>query len=391
MSDNHSSAGGAVAADLIEDLKWVRQRVRNCRGAIESNQVEDKDVRGSLLRITDRLDDIIARLGMPGPAQQPSMREALRRLEEANEQLAAKRTDEQYQSMINAGQEPELDALDEARRNARSILAAQPPAAPVETGYNLATGERDNEETDPAYFRSSAGSVPPERRFLIDALDALEAIDSEIVLTGHMKELVDCALAARNADFTAAPQPSAGTVQWPEPKVTNPDIANPTSVPYLNCLIHRILDAQQDINFAANEEMNQSLCDAAALFDEVETALRRAAGIASGPQGARKWQIGIASATSSNVNWQQDWVTATTETEAAELAGSKGYYRNVRVRMAPQTAPTSLDLTEGQKHTLERIRLAKAAGIKLDRFWLDFEEKLLVGQALSRPHQGDPK
>lgn len=43
--------------------------------------------------------------------------------------------------------------------------------------------------------------VPHERRFLIDALDALEAIDSEIVLTGHLKELVDCALAARNADL----------------------------------------------------------------------------------------------------------------------------------------------------------------------------------------------
>jgi len=48
---------------------------------------------------------------------------------------------------------------------------------------------------------SSAGSARPERRFLIDALDALEAIDSEITLTGHLKELVDCALAARNADF----------------------------------------------------------------------------------------------------------------------------------------------------------------------------------------------
>lgn len=57
------------------------------------------------------------------------------------------------------------------------------------------------------------GTFPPlpearhqSGRFLIDALDALEAIDSEIVLTGHLKELVDCALAARNADFTAVPQ-----------------------------------------------------------------------------------------------------------------------------------------------------------------------------------------
>lgn len=48
--------------DLIEDLTWIRQRVRNCRGAVESGQITDKDVRGSLLRVSDRLDEIIARL-----------------------------------------------------------------------------------------------------------------------------------------------------------------------------------------------------------------------------------------------------------------------------------------------------------------------------------------
>jgi len=42
--------------------------------------------------------------------------------------------------------------------------------------------------------------VEPLRRFLVAALDALEAIDSEIALCGHLKELVDCALAARNAE-----------------------------------------------------------------------------------------------------------------------------------------------------------------------------------------------
>lgn len=65
--------------------------------------------------------------------------------------------------------------------------------------------------------------------------------------------------------------------KWPEPKVTNPDIAAPTGNAYINCLIHRVLDAQQDINHHANEGMSQSLCDAAALLDEVETALRTAA------------------------------------------------------------------------------------------------------------------
>jgi hypothetical protein len=49
--------------DLIEDLTWIRKRVRNCRGAIESGQVEDKDVRGALLLITDRLDTVLWRMG----------------------------------------------------------------------------------------------------------------------------------------------------------------------------------------------------------------------------------------------------------------------------------------------------------------------------------------
>jgi hypothetical protein len=48
--------------DLIEDLTWIRQRIRNCRGAIESGQMTDKDVHGGLSRVGDRLNDIIARL-----------------------------------------------------------------------------------------------------------------------------------------------------------------------------------------------------------------------------------------------------------------------------------------------------------------------------------------
>lgn len=75
----------------------------------------------------------------------------------------------------------------------------------------------------------------------------------------------------------AAPEGRKEAVAWPEPKVTNPDIANPTGVPYLDCLIHRLLDAQQDINLAANERMDQSLCDASSLIDEVETCIRRLA------------------------------------------------------------------------------------------------------------------
>ncbi len=34
-------------------------------------------------------------------------------------------------------------------------------------------------------------------RWLIEAFDALEAIDSELVIGGHLQEMIDCALAPR--------------------------------------------------------------------------------------------------------------------------------------------------------------------------------------------------
>jgi hypothetical protein len=79
------------------------------------------------------------------------------------------------------------------------------------------------------------------------------------------------------SNLDAAAPAAGGDAQWPDPKVTNPDIANPTGNPYIDCLLHRLLDAQQDINFHANSDMNQSLADAAALIDEVETAIRKLA------------------------------------------------------------------------------------------------------------------
>lgn len=51
---------------LEEALTAARKRMRNCRGAIESNQVVDKDVHGSLTR---GMADIDAALGKDRPPQ----------------------------------------------------------------------------------------------------------------------------------------------------------------------------------------------------------------------------------------------------------------------------------------------------------------------------------
>ena len=65
-----------------------------------------------------------------------------------------------------------------------------------------------------------------------------------------------------HAPHHAAPSPST-------PKAGDEPVVEPE-------LIERLLDAQQDINLAANATMDQSLCDASALIDEIEPILRRA-------------------------------------------------------------------------------------------------------------------
>lgn len=51
------------------------------------------------------------------------LREALARMEDCCEQLAATRSLEIYTAMIDGGQAQALIALDNARRNARGVLA----------------------------------------------------------------------------------------------------------------------------------------------------------------------------------------------------------------------------------------------------------------------------
>ena len=60
--------------------------------------------------------------------------------------------------------------------------------------------------------------------------------------------------------------------------IANPDIAQPTGNVEIDSMIHRLLDAQQDINLQANECMSQSLCDASATIDDCERLLRKLAG-----------------------------------------------------------------------------------------------------------------
>lgn len=74
-------------------------------------------------------------------AQSMGVREALQAMENACEAIAARRTTKQYLSMIDAdpGISGLLTDLDMARHAARTALAAQPPAAPVETNSALAS------------------------------------------------------------------------------------------------------------------------------------------------------------------------------------------------------------------------------------------------------------
>jgi len=67
----------------------------------------------------------------------------------------------------------------------------------------------------------------------------------------------------------------------PQSEVRRPDTMDPE-------LIERLLDAQQDINLAANQYMSQSLADASALIDEIEPLLRAALAPLSPPQSEGK-------------------------------------------------------------------------------------------------------
>jgi hypothetical protein len=86
------------------------------------------------------------------------------------------------------------------------------PAAPTEIGYNLATGERDNEETDPMYFHSSAGTVHLEElpdELNPPAIDQLFARDDLYTARAVFARLRNFGYAVTRAQ----PQASADTAE----------------------------------------------------------------------------------------------------------------------------------------------------------------------------------
>lgn len=68
-----SSIGSSTPAEsrceeLVKALEQAKKRMRNCRGAVESNQVIDKDVHGSL---TNGMADIDSALACGQPVDKP--------------------------------------------------------------------------------------------------------------------------------------------------------------------------------------------------------------------------------------------------------------------------------------------------------------------------------
>jgi hypothetical protein len=50
---------GVEAESLRAELAAIRKSIRNAMGAIESNQIADKDVHGTLKRALERLDALV--------------------------------------------------------------------------------------------------------------------------------------------------------------------------------------------------------------------------------------------------------------------------------------------------------------------------------------------
>ena len=94
-----------------------------------------------------------------------------------------------------------------------------------------------------------------------------DSVDLSKEIAAQLRDIIGAALTHPEFNVTEA----LAARQSPEPSSSEVRVNREN----IESLIEDLLDAQQDINLAANERMDQSLCDASALIDKTETILRR--------------------------------------------------------------------------------------------------------------------
>lgn len=95
--------------------------------------------------------------------------------------------------------------IEELEKKLDHAIACEAEAAEINEGLTVIIREwrerceraENNRDMWKGQSERQAEELSSVRYHLAETLDALEAIDSEIVLTGHLKELVDCSLAVR--------------------------------------------------------------------------------------------------------------------------------------------------------------------------------------------------
>lgn len=180
---------------------------------------------------------------------------------------------------------------DVARRLATMLPAPAPAQEAVEAVAKAIAGQRAIR-----MIEANGGDPTRIKAWNVDARDRQDAAAAIAALSTPPEPASDpCKLAAGEAvawKYTDADGVEFSDMKWPAGVVVaqgwteTPLYATPQ--PPEQCaniaqkseeepeLIERLLDAQQDINFAANTTMDHSLCNASALIDEIEPILRAA-------------------------------------------------------------------------------------------------------------------
>ncbi|NOV28050.1 hypothetical protein E5S69_31685 [Cupriavidus necator] len=128
----HMVAGAAAGAMTEKKQKDLHSHMMTvaCRTWDETPSTSIKGHLRAVVKAIAAEPKIRAALLAAQPAA-PAAISALRRLENANDALCRLRTQEQYLSMMDGGQQPALEELDEARRQARDVLSGAAPAQPA--------------------------------------------------------------------------------------------------------------------------------------------------------------------------------------------------------------------------------------------------------------------